>query len=156
MAKYFVGCKLPNGLMMELISLQLDPITKAPLNVLHPAPVSKQRVALNGSNSVNTRVLRAAFMPTYGKTLVEEELCIEWFKRNATLDCVQTGAVFWAKNEQEFNAKAAAGGKEPTKLEPLNPNSSTTDENGVLVESDPDQLKKLVTNNPNSARAFGA
>lgn len=143
MAKLFIGCRLPNGLTLELIEPQVDPDTKKPLMVLHPAPRNEDtRVVLNGANSVNTKVLRAAHIPVYGKTLVDEELWAAWVKRNSKHPAVSNGSLFAAKNEQEFEAKANAGMKVVGGFEPLDPGADVLVD-GVLVTADKDQLERL-------------
>lgn len=143
MAKLFIGCKLPNGLTLELITPQLDPETKKPLNVLHPSPRNeKARVTLNGANSINTKILHAAQVPVYGKTLVDEELWGLWLKANSQHPAVLNGSLFAAKNEEEFDAKSRAGIKVIGGFEPLDAGSEV-DVDGVVITADKDQLKRL-------------
>jgi hypothetical protein len=144
MAKVLIGCRLPNGLTLEIINLQVDPTTGKPLNVLQPAPRNdERRVVLNGANSVNTKILRAAAIPVYGKTLVDETLWEEWCKFNAKHPALRNGALFMAKNDAEFDAKAKVGLQVRGGFEPLDPGVEIEDDAGVIVASDKDQLRKL-------------
>lgn len=94
MAKIPVGCKLPNGLWMELVA-------PAPQKAgFMPAPVGA-RVRLNGANSVASGIINPA-APQYGLTYVEEDFAREWFKRNKEMGFVTSGAVFEAKDEKVF------------------------------------------------------
>lgn len=143
MAKLFIGCKLPNGITLELITPQVDSETGKALSVLHPAPRNEEaRAVLNGANSINTKILHAAKLPVYGKTLVDEELWNRWYKANAKHPAVLNGSIFAAKNEQEFDAKASAGIKVLGGFEPLDPGSDV-EVDGVLITPDREQLKRL-------------
>lgn len=143
MAKLFIGCKLPNGIKLELITPQLDSETGKPLNVLHPAPRNeKASVVLNGANSINTKILHAAQVPVYGKTLVDEELWGLWYKANSKHPAVLNGSIFAAKNDDEFEAKARVGVKVIGGFEPLDAGSEV-DVDGVVISPDKDQLKRL-------------
>ena len=145
MAKLFIGCKLPNGITLELITPQIDPDSGKPLNVLHPAPRNEDaRVVLNGANSINTKILHAAALPVYGKTLVDEELWGRWLKANSKHPAVLNGSIFAAKNEEEFHAKAKAGIKVVGGFEPLDAGSEV-DVDGVIITPDKDQLKRLAS-----------
>lgn len=135
MAKVLIGCKLPNGLVMEIVTPQKQ------LGALHPAPRGKF-VKLNGSASVNGgRISRINQAPEYGTTLVEAEFAAAWFKANADLPVVQTGTVFVADNERDFASKVREGLAESSGFEPIDPagDARTPPE----VTADPDQLKRL-------------
>lgn len=135
MAKVLVGCKLPNGLVMEIVKPQPQ------VGALHPAPRGKF-IKLNGAAAVNGgRIARINQAPEYGTTLVDAEFAAAWFKANADLPVVQNGAVFIAENEKDFASKARDGLTEVSGFEPIDPTGDERTPEGVTA--DPDQLKRL-------------
>ncbi len=96
-----VGCKLPNGLIMELI----EPVQG---RQLIPAPIG-ERHTLKGANS---QLLKTPFGPVaqgthrYGITHVPKEFAEEWFRRNKDFECVKRGQVFMVKDEATARGEA--------------------------------------------------
>ena len=88
-----VGCKLPNGLILEL---------------------DEQRVVLNGSNS-------SSIIGGFGMTEVNKPLFDAWLAKHKDYEPVKQGLVF--AQEKEVNAKAEAKDKTKLKngLEGLDP-----------------------------------
>lgn len=125
MPTVIVGCKLPNGLIMELIK-------PGPLNM--PTPPSK-RVTLAGANSLRTSKAENPLVSRYAMTPVDEEFAREWFKQNAQMDFVKAGAVFIAKDAKEAQAEAKEKVDEvKTGLEPLNPDKDARLPRGVAPD----------------------
>lgn len=96
-----IGCKLPNGLLLE---------------------VGNKNVQINGANSSNV-------VGGHGITYnVDAELWQAWLKQNADRDVVKNGFVF--AHDKPANAKAEAKEKTDTKTgqEPIDPNAKN---NGV-------------------------
>lgn len=100
-----VACKLPTGLIMELI----EP----------PAPGSRQllptpqgdRYTLKGSNSLLVHTQSSIGPPAqavhrYATTRVPAEFAAEWFKRNAGADFVKRGLVFIVTEDPKSSAAA--------------------------------------------------
>ena len=117
MAKVTIGCKLPHGLILELISVG---------NLLQPGAVDHQhRCVLKGANSLreDKRAAQGQFPVAY--TEVDEELWDEWYKRNKDLEPVRKGFVFKAENvegrtaAQSLKAQAKDRLGERTGLEAL-------------------------------------
>lgn len=101
-----VGCKLPNGLVMELLTApEVDPATgQIKGRLLMPAPVGEMCV-LRGSNSLLRLSVSAIGPPAqgmhrYATTRVPEEFGREWFRRNAELECVKRGLVFIVEDQR--------------------------------------------------------
>lgn len=114
MTTVVIGCKLPNGLLMELITPHSRPES------LMPGPPGK-RVKLNGANTNVIARLNPAD-PAYGVTEVEEGFAKAWFKANADADYIKNGIIFMVASQAAFKAEAMDRHEEVrTKLEPLNP-----------------------------------
>lgn len=112
-----VGCKLPNGLVMEL------PEPAAGRQLL-PGPIGERHV-LAGANSklVKTPI---GFVTSgtyrYGVTQVPKEFAEAWFARHKDFDFVKRGMVFMVNNEASANAAAKERENDAatrTGLEPL-------------------------------------
>jgi hypothetical protein len=133
MATVTVGCKLPHGLVLELI--------EPPANTqqLQPMPRGKT-VTLAGANSlriVNTN-------PAIGKfalTQVDKAFWEEWFKRNKAHPAVVSGAIFMHESATQAAAIADENKDLKTGLEPLNPAGDPRTEKNV--QPDKDQLRRL-------------
>ena len=94
MAKVTVGCKLPNG-----ITIQVD----------------GTKITLKGTNSSNV-------IGGYGLTEgVDKAFMDEWLKRNAGITMVQKKFVFIQKNEKDAKAQAKDNAENKTGMEPMNP-----------------------------------
>lgn len=131
MAKVYVGCKLPNGLIMELITPH-----EMKQSIL-PGPTG-QRVTLNGANSARIALTNPQDA-AYGLTLVDEAFAKAWFKANENAKFVTSGAVFQVGDEKSFTGIAKDQLEAVrTGLEPKNPN-----EMPAGVEADKEQLKRL-------------
>jgi hypothetical protein len=138
MANVLVGCKLPNGLVMELTEPHPNKIS------LNPAPADpRKRATLKGANSVPRQgvLLTAAKDLPYGQTSVDEALASAWFKRMADSPLVRNKIVFMAKDQADFDAQAleaALDTRTRTGLEALNPGKLAKG-----VEADAGHLKTL-------------
>jgi hypothetical protein len=135
MAKIYVGCKLPNGIIMEIIKPH-----EMKQSIL-PAPTG-DRVTLNGANS--SRIARTnPADAAYGLTLVDEEFARAWFKANANAKFITSGAVFMVADDKAFKAEAEDRHEEVrTGLEPFK-TDGTDPRQPEGVEADKDQLKRL-------------
>jgi len=111
MASVWIGCKLPNGLMMEIVQ---------PGNGLMPAPQGK-RVMLKGANSMRATVKDNPIIGKYAVTEVDESFWDEWLKRHKDFLFIKNGAIFVEKSMKDAQAHAKADMKAKTGLEPLNP-----------------------------------
>lgn len=117
MAKIYVGCKLPNGLVMELITPHEFKQSTVPM----PRD-DEHTIKLNGANSQRIARTNPA-EPAYGITEVDEAFAKEWFERNAKLAFVKSGAVFMVGSKSAFNGEVKDRmGDVHTGLEPLNAN----------------------------------
>lgn len=112
-----IGCKLPNGLVMEIPE-------PAPGRQHLPGPIGL-RYTLNGANS---KMIRTPFGPVaqgsfrYGITHVPKDFADKWFERYKDMQFVKRGQVFVVQDEQR--AVSAAKERENdsqtrTGLEPL-------------------------------------
>lgn len=139
-----VGCKLPNGYIMELI----------PKHDGWNPPPTGPRVTLNGANTlpsdnglikVNPRVLG------YGRTMVNRSFWDQWLAANKDREVVVKGFIFAETKADDFRAHAKEKLPEKTGLEGLSPDG--TDERirkvqipghaETKVETDAEHLQKL-------------
>lgn len=94
-----IGCKLPNGLIMELGKV---------------GDSNHRTVRLEGSNA-------ARLVGGYGFTRVSEEFWTEWEKKNRHLSFVRQGLVFAHADQASAEDHAKDGAPVKTGLEPLDP-----------------------------------
>lgn len=146
MPNVVVACKLPAGLVMEIVEPGKDDQGK--VGTL-PAPVGR-RVTLNGANSVPRRRNALGEYPMmtvypYGLTVVDQSFWEEWLKRHKDFPFIKDGLVFVAPNQD----KAIAMAKErvqsvSTGLEPLKPSQDgKSGDKRLSTEADP-HMKKLM------------
>lgn len=102
MAKVIIGCKLPNGLVIE--------------NPLNP----NERVTLNGLNKA--LIIGAK----HATTEVDADMWKLWKATNKDFGPLKNGAIFEAKDKASANAIAKETEKEKTGLEKIDPNDKTT------------------------------
>lgn len=116
----FVGCKLPNGLIMELV----EPVTGRVIAA--PAPIGR-RFTLKGANSclIQTHMGPvSAGTHQYGVTEVPKDFAEEWFKRYKGMEIVKRGQVFLLEKQDARSVKAETKERQDdpqtrTGLEPL-------------------------------------
>jgi hypothetical protein len=126
-----VACKLPNGLIMELIE-------PGKLNL--PAPMGK-RVMLKGSNSTHTVKGENPQISRFAVTDVEESFARKWFEANKDAAFIRNGSVFIEEKEKVANAVAKERSEVSTGLEPLHAEKDPRIPAGA--KADKDQLKRL-------------
>lgn len=118
-----VGCKLPNGLWLEIITKSSN---------LAPAPQGP-RIRLKGTNEimkgVNPLVRDAAY------TEVEKGFWSEWLKRNKDMEAVKSGFIFEVASFEQAASESKDRIGLKTGLEPLNPRKPPKD-----VEADAARL----------------
>lgn len=141
-----IGCKLPHGLVMELVKPHPIPTSNA------PAPPGR-RVKLNGANSArlvaaNIQDINSVKNPAehaYGITSVDAEFAEAWFVANADADFVKRGFVFKAADKKEFEGEVKDRRGDATlrtDFEPLDVlNGDRRMQHGI--EPDKDQLKRF-------------
>lgn len=100
MSKVVVGCKLPNGLIIEQ---------------------NGKRVTLNG---VNKALIIGS---TYATTEVDADFWNAWAAANSKFSVLVNGAIFVAKSDKEVSAVAKDVESKKTGLEPLNINGKNKD-----------------------------
>lgn len=135
MAKVFIGCKLPNGLLMELIRLPENKNSIIPVGRTDDDIVVRLAGA-NESRIARTNPADAAF----GITEVDEEFAKEWFKRNKGLKFVKDGLVFMVGTDAAAKAEAKDRRTERTGLEPLNPDPAKDSRVQAGIEPDKKHL----------------
>lgn len=155
-----VGCKLPNGLVLELF----DERTMAPppnsvwTPAMHRPPILRGRHVLKGANSIkNDFTLRGLAQEqfNYAVTPVPEEFWREWYARHKDDAPCARGFVFALPKEKETIAEGKVRASEPTGLEPLKPEcereprfqNATRTVGAQDVEVDHEHLRKLQTAN---------
>lgn len=94
-----VGCKLPNGIILELGKRNTE---------------GHKSVRLRGSNT--TRVIGG-----FGLTDVSEDFMTAWLKKNARLSFVKRGLIFIQGDQDRATAHALHHSELKTGLEPLTP-----------------------------------
>lgn len=153
----YIGCKLPNGITLELIQ---------PGNDWNPAPTG-QRVTLKGANNVRDPGLMGGsqFEHPYSLTPVDASFWEQWLKANKDMKFVKEGQIFavpekGTAKEAKQSAKDMAKERMPVKtgLEAISP---AVDEKGrtkdprlqsvaikgkteTQVGSDPEHLTSLM------------
>lgn len=134
-----VGCKLPNGLIMELV-------TPAEGRQLIPAPIG-ERHTLKGANDCLVKTPFgpvAAGMHKYGVTQVPRAFAEEWFKRYKDMECVKRGQVFILQSTDDKSITAETKERQG--------DSQTRTGLEALVDKDP-RLPKGVTKKKEEAEA---
>lgn len=99
LSQVVVGCKLPNGIILE-----------------HPENPLK-KVELDGLNKI--KIIGSEYVTNS----VDEEFWDAWFAKHADFPAVKSGAIFVAKNATEAKAVAKDLAKEKTGFEAMNPKS---------------------------------
>ncbi len=105
-AKIVIGCRLPNGLVIEM------PNKPDPNGYLTPTP-RENRVALKGKN-------RAVIVGAdYGLTEVDVEFWAAWKKANPKFPALAAGTIFEASSANDAAAVADEVKAERTGFEPM-------------------------------------
>lgn len=119
--KVLIGCKLPNGLIMEVVEPgMITNVEGRAVQGLHPKPHSGQRVILKGANSLRTNPNAAQGVFPYAVTEVDKDLWDAWLARHKNEPMVKNGFVFVAKSEKDAQAMGKERANERTGLEALN------------------------------------
>ena len=157
----WVGCKLSNGITLQLLD---EPNVQATPGVLMPLmlkpPHVKAQVTLRGANSVKSDFsLRGLSQPVYpfGVTQVPADFWDAWLAQhdNKHLPFIERGLVFALSSEKETVAEGRQRESELTGTEPLNPvcenDPRMPSKRGLRpeqrVEVDAAHLRKLQTMN---------
>lgn len=122
-----VGCRLPHGIVMELIE---------PGELRLPAPRG-DFVEIKGANSLRIKGTNP-LMGQFAYTQVDKSLAVEWFKRNANHPAVKGGALVMHETASGAAAKGKERANERTGFEPLNPDAPPKG-----VEPDKERLQLL-------------
>ncbi len=125
----WVGCKLPQGMVLELFEEPAEDVRRAmELGLSNPRvfmpPVLKASVTLKGANSLaNDYSMRGLAQPNfpYAVTPVPEDFWNEWFAKHKNLTAVKRGFIFVAPNERAAKSESKERADEKTGIEPLNP-----------------------------------
>lgn len=112
MSKVYVGCKLPNGIWMEIIKPHAAAVS------LVPAAPTGPRIQLAGANSVRVERTNPADHG-FGVTLVDEEFAKAWFENQKDSPFVKDGHVFMVASEAAVRSEIKDRKDEKTGLEPL-------------------------------------
>lgn len=123
MATVVIGCKLPAGLVMEIVEPGKDDSGK--VGVM-PAPAGK-RVVLKGAHSVPRIKGALGEFPAlpvypYGLTVVDKDFWEAWKKRHEVFGFMKDGSIFEAPNQDAAMKMAKERlNSVSTGLEPLTP-----------------------------------
>lgn len=145
MATVFIGCKLPNGLIMEVCEPGPTPFQPKPIGT---------RVLLKGANAMREGIRENPLIGKYCITEVEASFAKKWEKRHAECDFMTNKAVFIADTRDEAEAMARELSRELTGLEALNPKKDERIPAGA--KADPERLKALMDNSPAISRENAA
>jgi hypothetical protein len=150
----FVGCKLPNGLRLQLFAH--DPITTDPTHprAWFPPPVQAE-ITLKGANSLQTDFSVRGLSPLnyqFAVTPVPADFWEAWIAKNANHDAIKSGFIFVVDRERDVRSAAREREPERTGIEPLNPDSDprVSSKNAPpeqRVQADPDRLASLTRAN---------
>ncbi len=141
MADVFIGCKLPNGLLMEIIDPVGHEAGKPAGNYMMPGPVPMKRVMLKGANSMRATVKENPLIGKYAITAVDESFWQVWLARHKDFLFIKNGSVFMEKTLAAAQGKAKHDREALTGLEPLNPEK---DSRTPKATGDKDRLKALL------------
>lgn len=112
-----VGCKLPNGMLLELGKRGQE---------------GHRQVMLNGANAQLIHTANG-----FGITAVPKDFAEAWFKKHGWLACVKGGHVFMEAEKASAQARAMEH-TDPTGLEPLDPDKAPPS-----IEVDPEHLRNV-------------
>ena len=144
-----VGCKLPHGIILELLEPSSGTNSDGKVVQLLQPPPAGQRITLKGANSLREDKRAAQGQFPYAVTPVPRTFWEEWFRRNKTLEFVVKGFVFAERSEADAKAKGREGASLLTGLEAL----ATKDDprvkqigriGGANVETDEDALTRAM------------
>jgi hypothetical protein len=124
-----VGCKLPNGLILEMGKAGSE---------------QYKRVVLNGANS-------AKIVGGYGLTDVDADFMAAWLKKYAWLAPVKNGMVFVQSDVDNATAQALDKADAVSGFERLDPKRAPKG-----IEADPDHMKQALREAPQLANARSA
>lgn len=110
MARVLVGCKLPNGIVLE-----------------HPEK-PEVKVTILGLNK------RTIIGSDYMSTDVDGEFWDAWIKSNAKFPAVKSGAIFVAKDLRSLEAAGKEAKKRRTGLEPMQTDGKDPRAGGVKTD----------------------
>jgi hypothetical protein len=153
----YVGCKLPHGLVLELLEEQTADERKLAEAGLLSSRMSRppkvvRSFTVKGANSLaNDFTVRGLAQPTfpYAITPIPEEFWLAWLAKHQGSSMVTRGFIFAVPNERAAKSEAKEREPEKTGVEPLNPNvendpripRGTTPE--TIVETDAAHLARL-------------
>lgn len=145
-ATVLIGCKLPNGVILELIT---EPPSDVKEQSRQPAPTGP-RVTIAGSNSLRTDRRAAQPAHVYATTRIDKSFWDKWIARpgNRDMAFIKNGQVFVIESGNERDLAAAAKERQTevtTGMEPLavkdDPRLPKTANPNTSVEADPVSLK---------------
>lgn len=136
-----IGCKLPHGLWLELITLPDADIAK---QTRVPAPTGP-RVKLNGANTLRIQDPVSPVNPANGRfatTVIEKSFWDKWYERNKELEFMKIGAVFVVADEKTAKAIAEERKDLKTGFEPIVPSEVNQDARigAIGVQADASRL----------------
>jgi hypothetical protein len=115
MATVTVGCKLPNGLIIESgYTFAAGQVVRLP---------NYKRQILNGANSTRPPGVRAVSPVNHEPGItenVDEEFFDKWVADHRDSNIVKNGLIFKMKNKHEATARAKDEAQKRTGFEPLN------------------------------------
>jgi hypothetical protein len=153
----YVGCKLPHGIVLELLEEQTADERKLAEAGLLSSRMSRppkvvRSFTVKGANSIaNDYTVRGLSQPNfpYALTPIPESFWLEWLARHKDMTAVKRGFIFAVPNERDAKSEAKEREPEKTGVEPLNPKvendprmpQGTTPE--TMVETDAAHLARL-------------
>lgn len=159
MAKILIGCKLSNGVTLEIID---PPDADKSKQGLIPKPTGK-RVVLKGANSLRVDRRSSQAVYPYAVTEVDESFWREWIGRpgNKEFDFIKNGLVFEAKSQDALKGMSKERAEQRTGTEPLmvdiakDPRMPKGTTVSTTVEADPASVALARQNEAAAARAAG-
>lgn len=121
----FVGCKLPNGLHLDSADADATPGV---------APDEKNRVTLNGTNSLYVNGILLPTSTGYGITEVDSDFFNDWMARHKDFPPVKNGLIFAMSNEADANKEAKSRASVKSGFEGVDPNKP--DPRGTVTRED--------------------
>ncbi len=135
-----IGCKLPHGIWLELISEG---------NLTNPAPAGP-KVRLRGANDTSVYVGTNPANGAFAITTVDKSFWDTWYARNKDLSFVKNGAVFVAENAKDAAAMAKDQKGAKTGFEPLSPDGNGNFKDSRMpkgIAADQEQMQENARSN---------
>jgi hypothetical protein len=130
-----VGCKLPNGIIMQLSKMEptREPTAMGFRDIEIGRKVGKA-VKIRGFATPFGMMPRSPIIGGYALTPgVDRDLFDEWMKQNADSELVKNELIFAHRQRSDVEVQARDNAKEKSGLEPMDPNAPPREMKGKIM-----------------------